>query len=191
LRADNRILFTFDDGPHPEITPRVLDILDRWGCRAIFFIPAFRIERAPQLLGEIIQRGHAIGNHTFSHTDPAKLSFRQCKAEIDECQHRLAQTTGIKTKYFRSPNGRVTIPLMMALRACKMHYIRWSMDTGEYSHSINSNSTELAKNFLDKIHNRAIVLSHDDNMMIPKMLEIVLPVVLDMGFNLMFDLDSL
>ncbi|MCI5121153.1 MAG: hypothetical protein D3908_08195, partial [Candidatus Electrothrix sp. AUS4] len=61
LSVKGCILFTFDDGPDPEITPRVLDVLDEYGARGLFFIPGIRIKKAPDLLKEIINRKHGIG----------------------------------------------------------------------------------------------------------------------------------
>lgn len=76
------VLLTFDDGPHPEITMRVLDLLDRYGVRALFFIPGLRADNAPELPREIIKRGHKIGNHSFSH-DMDRLSFMENKTDIE------------------------------------------------------------------------------------------------------------
>src|SRR5665213_488321 len=65
--CSNSILFTFDDGPHPDVTPRILSLLERYKARAVFFVVGARIPRAPHVLRTILEQGHALGNHSFSH----------------------------------------------------------------------------------------------------------------------------
>ena len=82
--AGRRVALTYDDGPNPEQTPRLLDLLDRWGAKATFFLIGEWAEREPELIRETVARGHAIGNHTYTHpTMPAhgaKRSARSCAA---------------------------------------------------------------------------------------------------------------
>src|SRR5688572_27930175 len=68
------ISLTFDDGPHPEHTPRVLEELRRWGLTATFFVIGREVERHPDLVTRIVNEGHALGNHTFTHSEPAATS---------------------------------------------------------------------------------------------------------------------
>ncbi len=191
VSCTNCILFTFDDGPHPEITPRILDLCDAHSCRCIFFIPATRIERAPALMAQILDRGHTIGNHSFSHSSPVGMSFDQCRFEISECQRGIESETGFRPIFYRSPKGMITFNLLRAIRVCKVRFVRWSIDSGEYSHSRYSSPEEMGKSLLQRIHDRAIVLSHDDCDRTPGMLEYVLPRLNDKGYNLACDLNVL
>src|SRR5262245_55440479 len=72
-RCDGAIHWTFDDGPHPEHTPRVLDVLAESGASATFFVVGQQAEKYPELVRRIVHEGHAIGNHTWSHCDPRKV----------------------------------------------------------------------------------------------------------------------
>lgn len=191
LAVEKCILFTFDDGPHPEITPRVLDALDQYGARGLFFIPANRIIKAPNLIREIIARKHLIGNHSFTHAPCSQLSFSLIMGEINKCKEEIFVHSGIVTKFYRPPMGVVTLPLILAAWRCKHKIVRWSIDSGEYSHMRNATPFALADKFLKNIHDRAIVLSHDDKDTTPCFLNLVLPKLVDKGFDLANGLSSL
>ena len=191
-KADKRcILFTFDDGPHPEITPRVLDALDKYEARAIFFIPSTRIVNAPKLIKEILDRNHEVGNHSSRHIPCNRLSFREIVNEINECKDSIYKNSGKTTYIFRPPMGIVTPSLLFASFICSHKIIKWSLDSGEYSYLKNATAISLAKNVLNKIHNNAIVLSHDNIETTPTYLKLVLPKLVDQGFNLKDGLISL
>jgi peptidoglycan-N-acetylglucosamine deacetylase len=100
------IAVTIDDGPDPEITPRVLDLLETHQARATFFCVGERIEQYPHLAREIVQRGHGIENHSFHH--PVNFSLlgpRGMAAEIQRTQEIIASTTGEVAQFFRAPAG--------------------------------------------------------------------------------------
>jgi peptidoglycan/xylan/chitin deacetylase (PgdA/CDA1 family) len=190
LLGKRQILFTFDDGPDPEITPRVLDILDRYGARGLFFIPAIRIERAPELLKEIVQRNHGLGNHSFSHTSNASLSFQELIHEINRGSEAIFSESGIRTTIYRPPMGIVPFKLIFAAQYCRHKIMRWSLMSGEYSHLVNATAQELADNLLNDIEDQAIVVAHDDHETIPDFLELVIPKLIDRGFDLRSGLSS-
>ena len=184
------ILFTFDDGPDPKITPRVLDVLDEYGARGLFFIPGIRIKKAPGLLKEIIDRKHGIGNHSLTHTSNDSLSFTELIHEITGCHDEIFSLTGITTAIYRPPKGITTPSLLLAAKRCKHRIMRWSLDVGEYGYMKNATPTELAENFLKRVHDRAIVVSHDDKETTPEFLKQVLPKMIDSGFDLKAGLAS-
>ncbi len=97
---------TFDDGPDPEVTPAVLDRLGRRGARASFFLIGRRAEAHPDLVAEIVRRGHRVENHTWSHPNGfALLGPRAATAEIDRAQEALARLAGAAPSWFRPPAG--------------------------------------------------------------------------------------
>jgi peptidoglycan/xylan/chitin deacetylase (PgdA/CDA1 family) len=100
------VVLTFDDGPHPERTPRVLDLLDRAGCTASFFFVGERAERHPDLVAETAARGHGVENHT--HTHPHTFAFygpARIAREIDRAQDAIEGITGRTPRYVRAPAG--------------------------------------------------------------------------------------
>lgn len=104
--ARNEVGLTFDDGPDPEVTPRVLDLLDRAGVRASFFCIGRRVEARPDLAAEIARRGHRVENHTWSHPNafacypPAGL-----RREVQRAQDAIGRATGRAPALFRAPAG--------------------------------------------------------------------------------------
>lgn len=104
--AQRRVSLTFDDGPDPRVTPRVLDLLDAAGAGASFFLIGRRAERQPELVAEIVRRGHRVENHTWSHPHGfAFLGPRGLGREIDPAQARLAEISGREPVWFRPPAG--------------------------------------------------------------------------------------
>lgn len=104
--AGNCVTLTFDDGPHPELTPRVLDLLDRHGARATFFCVGERAARYPGLAREIARRGHTVENHSMHHRlDFSMFGPRRMRREICDAQQLLADITGQVPRYFRAPAG--------------------------------------------------------------------------------------
>lgn len=106
------VALTFDDGPDPEVTPRVLDLLERHGARASFFCIGERVERHPDLAAEIARRGHRIENHTHRHLNRfAMLAPGGIAREIDRAQEAIAAATGRAPELFRPPAG-IRSPLL-------------------------------------------------------------------------------
>ena len=105
-RGVRGVAITFDDGPHPEVTPRVLDILDTCGARATFFVIGERAARHASLVREIVRRGHAVENHTQRHpVDFATWGPWRLRREIAEAQQAIADASGRLPRYFRAPMG--------------------------------------------------------------------------------------
>jgi peptidoglycan/xylan/chitin deacetylase (PgdA/CDA1 family) len=118
---------TFDDGPDPEVTPRVLDLLDRYGVRATFFCIGRRAAAHPDLTAEIAGRGHAVENH--SHTHPHAFSLYSPRAigrELDAAQELLAATTGRPPRFFRAPAGLRNFLLQPELAARGLTLASWT-----------------------------------------------------------------
>ena len=116
-RGDRSVILTFDDGPDPAVTPKVLDLLDARGATASFFCIGRRVERFPELAQEIIRRGHRIENHSHTH----RLTFffhtpSTLEREVLACQHAVERATGRAPVYFRAPAG-IRSPLLQPVLA--------------------------------------------------------------------------
>lgn len=104
--AQGAVALTIDDGPDPEVTPRVLDLLDAAGTSASFFCIGTRARRHPQLLAEIVRRGHAVENHSEQHRHTfSLLGPRALAREIGAAQATLGELTGSAPRFFRAPAG--------------------------------------------------------------------------------------
>ena len=104
--ARGSVALTIDDGPDPEVTPRVLDLLDEHGAKATFFCIGERVARYPELAREVSRRGHAIENHTQRHLHRfSLLGPRAIADEIERAQHEIGRVTGQRPGFFRPPAG--------------------------------------------------------------------------------------
>jgi peptidoglycan/xylan/chitin deacetylase (PgdA/CDA1 family) len=121
------VALTFDDGPDPEVTPRVLDLLDRYGARASFFCIGRRAAAHPELAAEVARRGHALENH--SHTHPHGFVLyppRALAREIDAAQEVLARAAGRTPRLFRAPAGLRSLLLQPQLAARGLALASWT-----------------------------------------------------------------
>jgi peptidoglycan/xylan/chitin deacetylase (PgdA/CDA1 family) len=110
--ARRQVALTLDDGPDPEVTPRVLDLLDAAGARASFFCIGRRARAHPALVREIVARGHRVENHGDTHTKNfAAFGLRRLREDIDAAQQTLAEVSGHQPRFFR-PLGGLRSPLL-------------------------------------------------------------------------------
>lgn len=127
------VSLTFDDGPDPEITPLVLDLLDQYDAKASFFCIASKVAAYPELAREIIKRGHSLENHTNSHPYAfAWFGPRRILREINAAQAAILAVTGVAPKFFRAPMGfRPPFLAPAAERAglCSISWTRRGFDT--------------------------------------------------------------
>jgi peptidoglycan/xylan/chitin deacetylase (PgdA/CDA1 family) len=121
------VALTFDDGPDPEVTPRVLDLLDAAAARATFFCIGTRVAAAPALAAEIVRRGHRVENHTHTHRGSFYFHGRDVLArEIDLCQRTIADAVGRAPTLFRAPAGIRSPLLQPALEAADLKLCSWT-----------------------------------------------------------------
>jgi peptidoglycan/xylan/chitin deacetylase (PgdA/CDA1 family) len=178
------VLFTFDDGPSGEYTPRVLDTLKKHGVHAIFFMVGNRVsgfgakDRLAALVSRILDEGNAIGNHTVNHKDLCKKSQAdRVTAEIDDNQRLLESLTGMHMVLFRTPYGVRCPQLEDALDARHLHHVHWDIDAQEWKTHNAVRTQEYIIRELGKLgdEQRAVILIHDIHDATAK----AMPVVLD------------
>lgn len=123
----NEVALTFDDGPDAEITPVVLDILDRYGASASFFCIGNRAEAHPGLVREIVRRGHSVENHSNRHPNRfAAMSFGEMRREIGTAQSTLARIAGRPPVFFRAPMGLRSPLLQPVLAGQGLRLVSWT-----------------------------------------------------------------
>lgn len=125
--ASGRCYLTFDDGPDPQWTPRVLDVLARAEVRATFFVIGRLAERSAPLLREIRAHGHVVGNHAFSHRHPWTLTRARARAEVRSGSDAISQALGERPQWFRPPHGRLGAYLVEAAREEGQRVALWSL----------------------------------------------------------------
>jgi peptidoglycan/xylan/chitin deacetylase (PgdA/CDA1 family) len=120
------VALTFDDGPDPVNTPKLLDLLRAAGVRATFFVVGERAARAPELVREMATPGHEIENHSWSHSSLWLCGPRRTAREISGVQELVANLTGRAPRFFRPPWGMVNLALFPTLRRLGMRCVLWS-----------------------------------------------------------------
>ena len=118
---------TFDDGPDPECTPRVLDILEREGVRGAFFLIGRRAEKAPEVARRIADAGHDLGNHTWSHTSLWRCGPADTEREIGDGHAAIAQAAGAAPRFFRPPWGKTNLAMFGAVRRLGTPCVFWTV----------------------------------------------------------------
>ncbi len=182
--AHNSVLLTFDDGPHPGLTPQVLELLKRYSARAVFFIVGHRAQNHPNILRTILSDGHLLGNHTFAHPNDRQFRFDEYRQDILRCQHLIHDLTGVTPHLFRPPLGRISPTGLRAARSVGLSSLFWSCEGGEWNINKGKTPSEIAEFILCNVHQRDIILLHDDNELIPDTLENILPRMREKGLDL-------
>ena len=147
-----KVYLTFDDGPIPEVTPWVLDTLDVYGIKATFFMVGQNIERNPDLLEEVIKRGHKVGNHTHRHIRGIGISPQEYMEDVEACA-RLADTS-----LFRPPHGWLTPGQLKAVEG-KYKIVMYDLVTRDYSKKITAE--EVSANVRKYARAGSIIVFHD------------------------------
>lgn len=165
---DDRIALTFDDGP-VENTLKILEVLEKYHVKASFFCIGKNIEKHPEIFKLILERGHFIGNHTYSHTRlMGFLSTSRLVEEINKCDEVCQKKGGITPKTFRPPFGIINPKTKRALEATGHRVIGWNVRS--YDAIINSENLVL-KRILGKIKPGDVILMHDTNEQTVEILE--------------------
>ncbi len=156
LPNDGQVLYlTFDDGPHPEITVFVLDLLAKFNAKATFFCVGKNVEKHPEIYNRILADGHAVGNHSMTHLNGGKVKDKLYLEDIAEAQNF------IKSNLFRPPYGRLTRFQQKQLQAARFNFkiIMWSVLSGDFDLSITPE--RCLQNVLLHAKTGSIIVFHD------------------------------
>lgn len=162
--ARQQVFLTFDDGPDPEITPKVLEILKQHDIKATFFCNGRNVEKHPEIYRQIIEDGHAVGNHTYGHLDGFQTRSAEYFADIEKC-NKL-----IESDIFRPPYGRIK-PRQIKLLQAKYKIVLWSVLSGDFDTSLTAE--DCTANVMKNLYDGAIIVYHDSQKAAPRMLESV------------------
>lgn len=153
------VALTFDDGPDPEVTPRVLDLLDEAGARGSFFVIGRRAARHPEIVDEIAARGHRLENHTWSHSPLFAFGGPGAMGrEIDRTQRLLAQRVGRAPRWFRPPAGMRNPWIAGVLAGRGLGLASW---TRRGFDAVSRNGAAVARRLLRDLAGGDVLLLHD------------------------------
>lgn len=152
------IHLTFDDGPDPEWTPRVLDALADAQVHATFFLIGEQALRARAIVQRIAAEGHALGNHTFSHRHPWALTPRAARAQVRDGAQAVADVAGAAPQFFRPPHGRRRACMTAEAEALGERVVMWDVSAIDWGPLAR---VESIAQRLDRAQPGDVVLMHD------------------------------
>lgn len=157
--SPNVLALTFDDGPDPALTPRILDMLDDAGARATFFCIGERVDAYPNIVADIRDRGHGVENHSYSHPNLFSLQGpRAMRREVVRTQDSIFQHSGRRPQFFRAPAGVQSPWLASILAAAGVSLVSW---TRRGFDAVSSDAHRVAARLTNNISAGDILLLHD------------------------------
>jgi peptidoglycan/xylan/chitin deacetylase (PgdA/CDA1 family) len=159
-RRERAVYLTFDDGPIPESTPFILDILRRFGVRATFFVVGDNVRKYPDLFQQIIDEGHLVGNHTHNHISGFRHTVRDYMFNVEKAN------AYIRSHFFRPPHGWMRLS-QYAWLSRRYKVVMWDVVTRDYSKWMTSD--DIVNNVKRYVRNGSIITFHDSLKAIDKL----------------------
>jgi len=155
--SNNKILLTFDDGPNPRTTEKILLLLNDFNIKAVFFCVGSNVDRYNSLTQQIIDERHVVGNHTFNHKLLLKLNRKDSLKEINSFNSIMLRKLSYKVKYFRPPFGWFKLNTNSLMKEAELRCVMWNLVTYDYH-----NNLERVKFAIDNhLKSNSIIVLHD------------------------------
>ena len=164
--SERAVYLTFDDGPIPEVTPWVLDVLDKYRIKATFFMVGDNVRKHPDEFKMVVERGHRIGNHTYNHIGGFRWFSWKYLGNVQRAEEILQ--TG---KLFRPPHGWMKLMQYRVMRSTGWRVVMWDLVTRDYSNRLTAG--EVLENVKRYTRNGSIITFHDSLKSIDKLKEIL------------------
>ena len=172
-----KIWITFDDGPNEEVTPYLINVLEKFDIKATFFIIGNQAKKYPELVKLIINNGHKIGNHSFSHLNGFSTNNNKYLEDVEQAKKY------IDSDIFRPPFGKIT-PFQIKNLKKDFKIIMWDIMSWDFKENIYPN--KIYKNVIDNVENGSIILFHNNLKSynnLKNSLEIILEKLKDKGYQ--------
>ncbi len=156
--AGRKVALTFDDGPHPIYTPRILEILAEFDVPATFFVVGQNVENYPEAFQALLDSGCEIGNHTYSHRNVGKMNEAEIRREIEATEAAVAKVCDRRLCLLRPPEGSLGVPLERVSVDKGYDLILWSIDTLDWAHTP---SDKIVSKVIGNVCGGDIILMHD------------------------------
>ena len=179
-----KIALTFDDGPSALYTADILDYLKEEGVCATFFVVGAWVDKYPESVKQLHDAGHQIQNHSNTHPYMSTLSTTQMTNELDACNKKIEDVTGVCPTLFRPPYGDYSNSVIETVEAGKMYTIQWSIDSLDWKE--NATPESICERVISKAHPGGIVLFHNDADHTPEALPTILKCLKDEGYEFVF-----
>lgn len=153
-----RVALTFDDGPSPEWTPRILDVLKAENIPAAFFMIGYHVQKYPEIARRVAQEGHTVGNHGYAHSVMLYYTPAELEEEVKYTEHVIRENTGKTTVYFRPPKAWLRNSIKDKVKAMGYETVLWSLNSKDW---VSFNHKTIARYICRNIKNGDILLFHD------------------------------
>jgi peptidoglycan-N-acetylglucosamine deacetylase len=161
---ENVVAITFDDGPNPNFTPQLLDVLKTKGVKATFFVVGLHVKKYPEIAKRIVDEGHNIGNHTYTHKEMAPSTRRMVLAQVNKTAQVISKVTGVKTNLFRPPRGIYSSAVRRLLvDEKKYRIILWSVSSLDWR---GLSAEKIDRRVMRYVKPGAILLFHDSGALV-------------------------
>lgn len=175
-QSQKTVYLTFDDGPIPDVTPWLLDLLKEKGIKASFFCIGDNIRKHPEIFSRIIEEGHTVGNHTFNHINGWKNTSDNYIQNTLKCNEEIEKHIKLKRKLFRPPYGRITPKQIKKLKQEGYEIIMWEILSHDYNNHLSAQECYI--NVTKKVRSGSIIVFHD-SIKAQKNLKDSLPLTID------------
>lgn len=172
-----RVALTFDDGPHPKNTMKILDLLKKYDAKATFFMLGSRVDFYPLIAKRVAEEGHELGNHTWNHKDLTTLSSESIEQEVNDTSEVILQVTGQKPTVIRPPYGATNKQVEAVLN---LPSILWTVDTMDWK---THNPQAVLEEVRDNVQDGSIILMHDIHESTVAAVELVLKYLEENGYT--------
>lgn len=168
----NEVMLTFDDGPHPDKTPEILSLLEKYNAKGVFFCIGKYVDAYPETARQIVEKGHVIGSHSYFHGNLFDLlPPRKVAAELLQTEISIRNATGQDTRFFRPPYGITNPNIAKALRQFNYRVLGWNLRSYD---TVIHHPEKLKNRVLRRIKPGSIILLHDTAPAILPVLENIL-----------------
>ncbi len=152
------VALTFDDGPSPEWTPRILEVLKQSQAKATFFLLGKHVQAYPEIARLILKQGCEVGNHTFNHRIILNLDYDRIRKEVKDTEKAIKDATGVTTVFFRPPKGWVTDKDKKIIKELGYETILWSLNSKDW---VTFDDKYIVRFLLKRVQPGDIILFHD------------------------------
>ena len=155
------VALTFDDGPHPQATPAVLDVLDQHRVKATFFLVGEQVDLRPALAAEIVARGHEIGIHSYRHRAATWYALHAFRDDLDRAADAIARATGLAPALYRPPRGVFTYSALAEVRRRGWFPVLWAADGRDWRRT--ATPARISGRIARSLEGGEVVLLHDSD----------------------------
>lgn len=176
-----QVALSFDAAWGNEQTDTLLDILDKYEVKCTFFLVGDWVDKYPDDVKKIAEKGHDIGNHSDTHPYMTKLSTSDMTGQIQSCNEKIKKITGTAPTLFRAPYGDYNNEVVRSVNGCNMYCVQWDVDSLDWK---DPTPEQITKNVTSKLKNGSIILMHNGATNTPEALPMVIEGIKAAGYEI-------